>query len=159
AADHLPRRRCRPAAGMSKLTLSQAPAPARPLRWLLSAPLWGVLAGAWLLWHGEATLLGRWSLQTVALVHLFTLGVLGNAMLGSLVQFLPVAAESPMPLDASLPWLHGTFNLGLVLFVFALHANARGAPMMAALVLLALAPLVFAAAALPALLRRGTQRM
>lgn len=144
---------------MSKLTLSQAPPPARPLRWLLSAPLWGMAAGGWLVWHGETALLGRWSLQTVALVHLFTLGVLGNAMLGSLLQFLPVAAESAMPLETSVSWLHAAFNLGLALFVFALHAGARADAMALAAVLLALAPLVFAVAALPSLLRRGAQRV
>ena len=144
---------------MSRLALSQAPPPARPLRWLLSAPVWGMAAGAWLLWHGETALTGRWSLQAVALVHLFTLGVLGNAMLGSLLQFLPVAAEGTMPLQTSVPWLHAAFNLGLMLFVFALHAGVHPDALALAAVLLALPPLAFAFAALPSLLRRGAQRV
>ena len=144
---------------MSKLTLSQAPPPARPLRWLLSAPVWGMSAGIWLLWHGESALTGRWSLQTVALVHLFTLGVLGNAMLGSLLQFVPVAAEGRLPLQGSLPWLHTAFNVGLMLFVFALDAGARPGVMALAAILLALSPFAFALAALPSLLRGGAQRV
>ncbi|MCX7563728.1 hypothetical protein OS176_09295 [Xanthomonadaceae bacterium XH05] len=144
---------------MSKLTLSLAPPPARPLRWLMSAPLWGMVAGAWLLLQGDAALLGRWSLQTVVLVHVFTLGVLGNAMLGSLFQFLPVAADTAMPLDASLPWLHAAFNLGLVLFVLILPHGAGSPAMPIASILLGLPPVVIALAALPALLRRGPQRM
>lgn len=144
---------------MSKLTISQAPPPSRPLHWLLSAPLWGMAAGGWLLWHGEAALLSRWSLQTVALVHLFTLGVLGNAMLGSLLQFLPVAAEGAIPLEASVPWLHGMFNVGLAVFVFALNHGARSDALALAAILLAVPPLVFAFAALPSLLRRGGQRV
>lgn len=144
---------------MSKLTLSQAPLPARPLRWLLSAPVWGMVAGIWLLWHGEAAMVGRWSLPTVALVHLFTLGLLGNAMLGSLLQFVPVAAEGKLPLQGSLPWLHAAFNVGLALFVLLLGRGIAPNAMAFAAVLLISPPLVFAFAALPSLLRGGAQRV
>ncbi|MFA5684726.1 MAG: hypothetical protein WCZ65_11820 [Lysobacteraceae bacterium] len=142
---------------MTKLALAQAPPPARPLRWLLGAPLWGIVAGAWLLWHGEAALLSRWSPPTVALVHLFTLGVLGNAMLGSLLQFLPVAAGSAMPLGRAAAWLHGAFNLGLALFVPAMAMMRPGWLALSA-VLLAVPLLSFAFAAGIALLRGGAPR-
>ena len=36
---------------MSALDFAKAPALARPLRWIMSAPVWGVLAGLWLLWR------------------------------------------------------------------------------------------------------------
>lgn len=143
---------------MTALAIAQAPPPARPLRWLLSAPVWGMVAGIWLLTWGGTALSGRWSLNTVVLVHLFTLGVLGNTMLGALTQFLPVAAGSPLPLSRTLDWLHGAFNLGLALFVIALPAGHRSA-LFAASLLLSLPLLLFALAALPALLRRGAQRV
>ena len=80
---------------MSALALAGAPPATRPLRFLLTSPLWGVLAGLMLLLD-PLVLGGRWAPPAVALVHVFTLGVLGNAMLGSLLQFLPVAAATPL---------------------------------------------------------------
>ena len=82
---------------MTGLALTRAPPAPRPLRFLLSAPLWGVFAGLLLAASPEALAGGRWAPPAVALVHVFTLGVLGNAMLGSLLQFLPVAASTPVP--------------------------------------------------------------
>ncbi|MEN1925888.1 hypothetical protein WCE55_09290 [Luteimonas sp. MJ293] len=143
---------------MSGLDFAQAPPPQRPLRWLLSVPVWGIVAGAFLIAHGESALLSRWSPHTVALVHLFTLGVLGNAMLGSLLQFLPVAAGTPLPLGRSAAWLHAAFNLGLAVFTLAMlqmHRTGLGV----ASVLLAVPILAFAAAALPGLLKRGAQQV
>ncbi|KLJ02037.1 hypothetical protein [Luteimonas sp. FCS-9] len=141
---------------MTALDLAQAPPPARPLRWLLAAPLWGLVAGVGVL-LGEDAFVSRWAPPTVALVHVFTLGVLGNAMLGSLLQFLPVAAGVPMPLRRSAAWLHAAFTLGLALFVTGLLAPSPRLLGIAA-VLLAGPPLAFAAAALPGLLRRGAAR-
>lgn len=141
---------------MTKLALADAPSPNYPRRWLLSAPLWGMAAGVWLLLHGDDTLVGRWSLHTVVLVHLFVLGVLGNAMLGSLMQFLPVAADTRVPLEGSSHWLHAIFNVGLALFVPALIGR-HPTLLTVASVLLSLPLLVFVGSALPALLRRGTR--
>lgn len=145
---------------MSGLDFARAPPPARPLRWLLSVPAWGIAAGVFLLAFGEGALASRWSPYTVALVHLFTLGVLGNAMLGSLLQFLPVAAGTPMPmpLERSAAWLHAAFNLGLAVFVVAMVSMHRNGLAVAS-VLLAVPILAFAAAALPGLLSRGAQQV
>ncbi|MGO1894096.1 MAG: hypothetical protein ACTH0Y_13130, partial [Luteimonas sp.] len=143
---------------MTGLAFAEAPPPRRPLRWLLSVPVWGMAAGAFLLAFGETALVSRWSPHTVALVHLFTLGLLGNAMLGSLLQFLPVAAGTPMPLARSAAWLHAAFNLGLAVFAVSM-VNMHRTGLAAASVLLAVPILVFAAAALPGLLRRGAQRV
>lgn len=119
---------------MSGLAFAQAPPPGQPLRFLLSALAWGAFAGLWLLWTGETALLTRWAPRTLVLVHLFTLGVLGNAMVGSLFQFLPVAAGCPLPLPRQAAWLHAAFNAGLLLLlaslVFPSHALAGGASLL-----------------------------
>lgn len=143
---------------MSGLDFAKAPPPHRPLRWLLTASVWGMVAGVFLLAHGDTTLASRWAPHTVVLVHLFTLGVLGNAMLGSLLQFLPVAAATPMPLGRSASWLHAAFNLGLAVFaVSMIHMHRTGLGV--ASVLLAGPILAFAGAALPGLLKRGGQQV
>lgn len=77
---------------MAKLDLVAAPPTAVPRRHLVAAPLWGGLAGLLLLVDGADALQTRWAPTTLALVHCLTLGLLGNAMSGSLLQFLPAAA-------------------------------------------------------------------
>lgn len=77
---------------MARLDLDLAPPTAVPRRFLLAVPAWGGVAGLILLGAGESALVSRWGPATLALVHSMTLGVLGNAMFGSLLQFLPAAA-------------------------------------------------------------------
>ena len=110
---------------MSGLAFASAPLPSLPMRFLMAALAWGAVAGLWLAWHGEVALLSRWSPVTLVLVHVWALGVLGNAMLGSLVQFLPVAAGSPLPGTRVVPWLHAAFNAGLVLLLATLAASSH----------------------------------
>ncbi len=143
---------------MSGLAFAQAPPPGQPLRFLLSSLAWGTGAGLWLLWAGETALLTRWAPHTLVLVHLFTLGVLGNAMVGSLFQFLPVAAGCPLPLPRQAIWLHAAFNAGLLLLlaslVFPLPVLAGGSS-----VLLAPPLALFALCGLSAVVRGNGPRV
>ncbi|MBM5811692.1 MAG: hypothetical protein FJ191_06960 [Gammaproteobacteria bacterium] len=72
------------------LSLEQAPPLSVPLRFFLTAPLFGMAAAAMLLLAGPDVLLSRWSPATLALTHLFVLGVLTMVMCGALFQMLPV---------------------------------------------------------------------
>lgn len=138
---------------MAKIALELAPETALPRRFLLTVPWWGVAAGLLLLVDGDAALRSRWAPATLALVHVFTLGLLGNAMFGSLLQFLPAA------LGASL-WggrragiaLHALLNAGAVLLVLGLHAM-RPILLLPAGCVLASAFALLAAQVLPGLLR------
>lgn len=75
-----------------QLAIDAAPASAVPRRFLMAAPWWGMAAGALLLVDATALLQSRWHPATLAATHAFTLGVLGNLLFGSLLQFLPAAA-------------------------------------------------------------------
>lgn len=144
---------------MTKLAMQQAPAPATPRRFLLSASLWGVLAGALLALDGGAALVSRWSGATLALVHALALGVLGNAMFGSLLQFLPVAAGARVrgSRGAAL-LLHALLNLGALLLVMALRRPAQLSPLWGGLLLLAAFALL-AVLVLPGLVEAGGQTL
>lgn len=137
---------------MSGLAFGRAPPPSLPLRFLLSALTWGVVAGAWLALQGGEIVLSRWTPAALVMVHLLALGVLGNAMLGSLIQFLPVAAGSPLPGVRVLPALHLAFNAGTALLLPALVPGAR-MPASPAALLLGGGLCVFIALALAALAR------
>jgi hypothetical protein len=144
---------------MARLALDQAPAVSLPRRFLLSAPLWGVLAGVLLFVDGDALLRSRWHPATLALVHVFTLGVLGNVMFGSMLQFLPAAAGVRVRGSALLGApLHVLFNLGALLLVAGLHQRWRAA-LLGAAVLLPLAFVLLAAMTLPGLLAAVGQRL
>jgi hypothetical protein len=74
------------------LSFDQAPPIGVPLRFLLTAPWFGVAAGLLLAWSGESAVASRWTPQALALTHLLVAGYLLQAMTGALFQFVPVAA-------------------------------------------------------------------
>ncbi len=78
------------------LSFSQAPPILVPFRFFLSAPLFGLLAALLALWYGPSLMDSRWQPSVLALTHLMTLGFLGMAMVGAMMQMLPVVAGSPV---------------------------------------------------------------
>jgi len=144
---------------MVKLSLDQAPAVSIPRRFLLSAPLWGMLAGVLFVVDGNMLLLSRWHPATLALVHAFTLGVLGNVMFGSVLQFLPAAAGirvyGSKPLG---PVLHSLLNFGALMLIAGLRTGWRPGLVIAAFLLPA-AFVILGAMTLPGLLLAAGQRL
>lgn len=95
------------------LSFQQSPHPSVPLRFLFTAPLFALLAALLLLWAGPAALSSRWTGPALALTHLFTLGVLANAMAGALMQVLPVATgTSVLAPKATSTVVHALLSLG-----------------------------------------------
>ncbi len=74
------------------LSFEQAPPFAAPARFFLTAPWFVVLAAALMCWAGPEQFESRWSVASLAFVHLFTVGFMMQAMLGALIQILPVVA-------------------------------------------------------------------
>ena len=144
---------------MARIALEQAPPTALPRRFLLTAPLWGMVAGALLLVHGGDALASRWAPPTLALVHALALGLLGNVMCGSLLQFLPAALGARVSGGVRTGIaLHALLNLGAIALVLGLRAAAPGL-LLAGACLLALAFALLAALVLPALWRASGPRL
>lgn len=74
------------------LAYDDSPPLSAPLRFFLTAPCFGALAGALVLWQGPGLLDSRWTPAALALTHLITVGVMLQIMLGALMQLLPVVA-------------------------------------------------------------------
>ena len=72
------------------LSYEQSPPLAAPFRFFLTAPCCGVLAGLLLIVYGEDALVMRWTPAALALTHAVTAGLMLQAMLGALIQILPV---------------------------------------------------------------------
>jgi hypothetical protein len=118
------------------LNLDQAPQLDIPLRFFLTAPLFGVAAGVLLAVLGAELLATPWHPHTVALAHLVTLGVLTMSMLGALYQLLPVVMGVEVPGARWSRWLHPVFT-GAVLLLAAGLLLGLPVLLVAALVLLA----------------------
>lgn len=102
------------------MSFDNSPPMGVPARFLLTAPLFSVAFCLLLLKSGPQVMAGRWQPATLALVHLFTLGVLAQVMIGALLQFLPVAKSLPMPGGRWMPIaIHVCLNLGTVLLAWA----------------------------------------
>lgn len=107
---------------VAALSLEQAPPISVPLRFFLSVPVFGVLAGGLLAWVGADALASRWTPAMLAVAHLLGLGVLGMAMIGALFQLLPVLAGVPVARARGLAgavhvaWLIGAIALPLGLW-------------------------------------------
>jgi hypothetical protein len=74
------------------LSFEQAPSISVPYRFFLTVPWFGVAAGLLLVWTGGEVVMSRWTGATLALTHLIAVGFMLQAMVGAVLQFVPVAA-------------------------------------------------------------------
>ncbi|MDT8316798.1 MAG: hypothetical protein RQ824_02265 [bacterium] len=101
----------------SGVSLDQAPPEDIPVRFFLSAPVFGILAGLLILFAGQDLFVSNWSVETIALTHLFTLGWLAMIMMGSFYQMVPVLVGGTVPLIGASRVVHAGFTLGVSLIV------------------------------------------
>lgn len=147
---------------MTKLQLTRSPPFDVPLRFFLTAPLFGIAAAALLVWGGGESIVGRWSPQVLAVTHLLTLGFMAMVMLGALFQVFPVVLGIDLP---GRPWLaplvHGAVSLGTPLLAAGFLLPDLTWVMALALALLYVALILFLASAWLGLWRlradRGTR--
>jgi len=82
---------------LAGLSTDQAPPISAPVRFFLTAPLFGVLAGAFMFFSDSASLMNRFSMDSIVITHAITIGFLAFVMLGAMTQMLPVLAGAKMP--------------------------------------------------------------
>ena len=81
----------------ANLSLQQSPPFSVPARFLVSAPLFGLIAALVLLWHGPEMISNRWTPELLAVTHFLTLGFLAMSMLGAMMQLMPVLMGIVIP--------------------------------------------------------------
>ncbi len=102
------------------LGFDNTPALRVPLPFFLNVPAFAVLAGLLAWWAGPEAFASRWGSATLALTHLFTLGILGSAMLGALMQIMPVACNVPFPQAVRVSaWVHALLTTGTLTLAWA----------------------------------------
>ena len=95
------------------LSFQQAPPFSVPARFLVSAPIFSLLAALVLLWHGPDMISHRWTSELLAVTHFLTLGFIAMSMLGALMQLVPVLMGKDFPLPVTFSVIiHVTLFLG-----------------------------------------------
>lgn len=108
----------------ANLALQQTPPLSVPLRFFLTAPLFGLLACGVLIYFGQDILLNRWSFATLTLTHLLTLGFMTMVMMGALLQLLPVLAGVIIPHAKRVSTLlHGFLTVGTLSLIIGFNFN------------------------------------
>ena len=110
---------------LNGLSVDQAPPISAPLRFFLTAPLFGVIAGILILLSDTTALMGRYSIDSILVTHAITIGVFGFIMLGSLTQMLPVLASAKIykvKLVATIS--HFLLSFGLLFMIYGLREQS-----------------------------------
>ena len=79
------------------LSVDQAPPISAPVRFFIAAPIFGLIAGILIYFSDSASLMSRYSMESIVITHVITIGFLGFIMLGALTQMLPVLVGARMP--------------------------------------------------------------
>lgn len=107
------------------LSLDQAPPISAPLRFFITAPVFGFFAALFLFFSDPAVLVNRFSIEAIVATHLITIGIFGFVMMGALTQMLPVLAGAKIfavKRSALVGYLLLLF--GVVSMVFGLMLNS-----------------------------------
>lgn len=108
------------------LSVDQAPPISVPLRFFLSAPIFGIVAGILMLFSDSATLFSRFSGETIAITHAMAIGFLGFVMFGALFQMLPVLAGVKIAKAKLIATTtHIMMSLGLMLMIFGFISDFK----------------------------------
>ena len=102
------------------LSPEQAPPLSVPVRFFVTAPIFGALAALILLFNDGSVLASRWTPALLAITHCLVLGFFTSVMLGALQQMLPVLAGAIIPHPQRLATVvHIQWILGVTLLVAA----------------------------------------
>lgn len=75
---------------LNTLLVDQAPPISAPLRFFVTAPLFGLVAGILMLFSNTQILRDRYSIDAIIVTHSLTIGFFAFVMFGALTQMLPV---------------------------------------------------------------------
>jgi len=82
---------------LNGLSIDQAPPISAPVRFFITAPIFGLIAGLLIFFSDSSALMSRYSMESIVITHAMTIGFLGFIMLGALTQMLPVLVGAKMP--------------------------------------------------------------
>jgi len=109
----------------SGLSTDQAPPISAPLRFFITAPLFGILAGILMLLSDTSSLMSRYSIDSIIVTHTITIGFFSFVMFGALTQMLPVLAGAKIyKVKIVTQIAHILMSFGLILMIVGLIENS-----------------------------------
>ena len=106
---------------LNGLSADQAPPISAPVRFFLTAPIFGIIAGLLILISDASVLSSRYSIESIVITHAITIGFLSFVMLGALTQMLPVLAGVRVPkVDMLAKTSHGFLLIGTLFMLTGL---------------------------------------
>src|SRR5688572_8770269 len=102
------------------LVLDDLPPLRVPLRFFLTAPLFGMVAGILWVLEGHTDFVVRWTPGMLAATHLFTLGFMAMVMIGALFQVVPVLGGGAIPRTLA-PLIHAALTGGTACLAVGLY--------------------------------------
>jgi len=109
----------------SGLSTDQAPPISAPLRFFLTAPLFGILAGILMLLSDTSSLMSRYSIDSIVITHTITIGFFSFVMFGALTQMLPVLAGAKIyKVKIITQMAHILMSFGLIMMIIGLFENS-----------------------------------
>ena len=96
------------------LHIDQAPPLNIPFRFFFTAPFFLILCGLVLVKSGQIFLITPLMPETIATIHLITLGWISTVMFGAMYQMIPVLGGGPVPWLKGCRWVHGLLIVGVL---------------------------------------------
>ena len=110
---------------LNGLSADQAPPISAPTIFFLTAPIFGIIAGILILLSDASILSNRYSIDTMVITHVLTIGFLSFVMLGALTQMLPVLAGVRIPKVDIVTKISYFFLLfGTIFMIFGMIGNS-----------------------------------
>lgn len=104
------------------LSVDQAPPLSAPIRFFVTAPLFGILAGILMLLSDPQSLMNRFSPETIVVAHAMAIGAFGFIMLGAMTQMLPVLAGVKIAkVDLVTKISHALLVAGTLFMIFGMY--------------------------------------
>lgn len=108
------------------LLTNQAPSLSAPLRYFLTAPIFGILAGIFIFFSDAQTLMSRYSLDSIIITHVITIGFFAFVMLGAMMQMLPVLIGAKIPkIEFVARHSYELLILGLVMMILGFYLDSK----------------------------------
>ena len=106
---------------LNGLSIEQAPPLSAPVRFFVTAPIFGIIAGFLMFFNDSSVLMGRFAVDSIVIAHALTIGFLGFIMLGALTQMLPVLVGARMPhVELVSKYSYIFLTLGLLAMIFGM---------------------------------------
>ncbi len=106
---------------LNGLSIDQAPPLSSPVRFFITAPIFGIIAGILMFFNDSSVLMGRFAVDSIVIAHALTIGFLGFIMLGALTQMLPVLVGARMPhVEFISKYSYILLTVGLLAMIFGM---------------------------------------